>query len=72
MAELISEMTKEEFRLLIGETIEQKFIEMFGDPDEGLELRDEVREYLIRQREVIARGELGRPLDEVIKELGLD
>ncbi len=72
MAELISEMTKEEFRLLIGETIEQKFIELFGDPDEGLELRDEVREYLIRQREVIARGELGRPLDEVIKELGLD
>lgn len=72
MAELVSQMTKEELRLLIEEAIEQKLLELFGDPDEGLVLRDEVREYLIRQREVIARGELGRPLDEVAKELGIE
>ena len=72
MAELVSQMTKEELRLMIDEALEQKLIELFGDPDEGLELRDEVRDFLIRQREVVARGELGRPLDEVAKELGID
>jgi len=72
MAELVSQMTKEELRMLIDEALERKLIELFGDPDEGLELRDEVRDFLIRQREVVARGELGRPLDEVAKELGID
>lgn len=72
MAELVSQMIKEELRSMIDEALEQKLIELFGDPDERLELRDDVREYLIRQREVIARGEFGRPLDEVAKELGID
>jgi hypothetical protein len=72
MTELVSQMTKEELRMLIDEAIEQKFLELFGDPDEGLELRDEVREFLIRQREIIARGEMGRSLNEVAKELGID
>ena len=72
MTELVSQMTKEELRLMIDEVLEQKLIELLGDPDGGLELRDEVRDFLIRQREVVARGELGRPLDEVAKELGID
>ena len=71
MADLVSQMTKEELRLMIDEALEQKLIELFGYPDEGLELRDEVRDFLFRQREVVARGELGRPLDEVAKELGI-
>jgi hypothetical protein len=72
MAELVSQMTKEELRKMIDEVLEQKLIELFGDPDEGLELRDEIRESLIRQREAVARGELGRPLEDVVKELGID
>lgn len=72
MAELISQMTKEELRKMIDEVLEQKLIELFGDPDEGLELSDDIRESLIRQREAVARGELGRPLEDVAKELGID
>jgi hypothetical protein len=45
---------------------------LFADPDEGLVLRDEIRESLMRQREAIARGELGKPIEDVVKELGLD
>jgi len=47
-------------------------LEVLGDPDEGLELRQSVREGLIRQREAVVKGQLGQPLEDVISELGLD
>lgn len=72
MTELVSQMTKEELRRMIDEFLEQKLIELFGDPDEGLELSDDIRESLIRQREAVARGELGRSLEDVAKEPGID
>lgn len=72
MTELVSQMTKEDLREIISDVLDEKLMELFGDPDEGLILRDEVREFLIRQREVIARGEFGRPLEDVVKELGID
>ena len=48
MTELVSQMTKEELRILIDETLEQKLIELFGDPDEGLELRESVKKRLAK------------------------
>jgi len=72
MAELVSQMTKEDLREIISDVLDEKLMELFGDPDEGLILRDEVREFLLRQREVIARGEFGKPLEDVAKELGID
>lgn len=72
MTELVSQMTKEELRRMIDKVLEQKLIELFGDPDEGLELSDDIRESLIRQREAVAGGELGRPLEDVAKEPGID
>lgn len=72
MAELVSQMTKEDLREIISDVLDEKLMELFGDPDEGLILRDEVREFLLRQREVIARGEFGKPLEDVAKELGMD
>jgi len=72
MAELVSQMTREDLREIISDVLDEKLMELFGDPDEGLILRDEVREFLLRQREVIARGEFGKPLEDVAKELGID
>lgn len=71
MTELVSQMTKEEFRLMIDEALEQKLIELFGDPDEGLELRDEIKQRLLQQKAAVERGERGRPLADVAQELGL-
>jgi hypothetical protein len=65
-------MTKEELRLMIDEALEEKLIEFFGDPDEGLELRDSIKKRLIEQREAVSRGKDGRSLAEVMKELGID
>ena len=42
----ISNMTKEELIRLIEIIVENKIFEMFKDPDEGLELKDEVKERL--------------------------
>lgn len=39
MATTIAEMTTDEFRDLIEAVIEQKLVELLGDPDAGLSLR---------------------------------
>lgn len=64
-------MTKDQFREMLGETIEQKLIELLGDPDEGLSIRNSVRMRLQRQRRKVAHGERGEPLDDVVRRLGL-
>jgi hypothetical protein len=64
-------MTKDQFREMLGETIEQKLIELLGDPDEGLSIRNSIRTRLLRQRRKVAHGERGEPLEDVVQRLGL-
>jgi hypothetical protein len=70
MAETVSQMTPLELRTLIEDAIEQKFVELLGDPDAGLELRDEVKARLLEQQERVAAGDLGEPFEDVVKRLG--
>ena len=42
----VSDLTIDEFKKLIGEAVDEKFREILFDPDEGLELRDEVEQRL--------------------------
>jgi hypothetical protein len=72
MDELVSQMTKAELRLMVEDVIDQKLVEFFGDPDEGMELRESVKRRLIRQRQIVADGEHGRELQDVIRELELE
>ncbi|MBC8252821.1 MAG: hypothetical protein H8E35_02175 [Ardenticatenia bacterium] len=76
MTETIGQMTKEEFKRMIGAvveaTVEQKLIEILGDPDEGLEIREAVRDRLLRQRQAVAAGEQGLPIKDVVQQLGLE
>ncbi len=64
-------MTKDQFREMLGDTIEQKLIELLGDPDDGLAIRSSVRARLLRQKRMVARGERGEPLEDVARRLGL-
>ena len=48
MTETIAQMTKDEFREMIEGIIEQKLAELLGDPDEGLKIRDAVRDRLLK------------------------
>ncbi|MDO9130940.1 MAG: hypothetical protein Q8N45_05405 [Anaerolineales bacterium] len=72
MAELVVQMTKDELRQMIETSVEQKILELFGDPDEGLVVRENIRKRLLEQKAAIARGERGIPLEDVVKKLGLN
>jgi len=71
MSETVAQMTKDELQELIQSSLETKLRELLGDPDEGLELRKVVRDRLLRQQKVVAAGERGEPLDDVVRRLGL-
>ena len=76
MAETVGQMTTEEFKKMIGAvveaTVEQKLLEILGDPDEGLEIRNIVRDRLLRQRQAVAAGERGQSFEDTIQQLGLE
>ena len=65
-------MTKEELVAIIETSIEQKLLEILGDPDEGLEIKKSVRDRLLRQRKAVAAGERGEPFEDVVRRLGLE
>lgn len=71
MADTVADMTREELRDMLEALIEQKLVEILGDPDQGLEIRESVCERLIAQRGQVAAGERGRPLEEVAQEIDL-
>ena len=56
---------------MIGETVEEKLIELLGDPDEGLAVKRALRARLLRQRRKVASGERGEALGDVARKLGL-
>ncbi|MBM4308089.1 MAG: hypothetical protein FJ115_15635 [Deltaproteobacteria bacterium] len=72
MATKVAHMTKDELREMIEGTIEQKLLELLGDPDEGLPLRKQIHDRLLRQRQAVAAGERGEPFKDVIRRLGME
>jgi hypothetical protein len=72
MATTVAQMTKDELREMIEVTIEQKLLELLGDPDEGLTIRKPVRDRLLRQKRAIAAGERGERFEDVVRQLGLE
>jgi hypothetical protein len=72
MATTVAQMTASELREMIETIIEQKLLELLGDPDEGLHIRKSVRDRLLRQKQTIAAGERGEPFEDVVRRLGLE
>ena len=68
----VAQMSRDELREMIEVTLEQKLLELLGDPDEGLEIRGSVRERLLRQQKAVATGERGEPFEDVVRRLGLE
>jgi len=71
MSVTVAQMSKDELKEIIAKTVEQKLLEMLGDPDEGLEIRKSVRARLLAQKRAVASGKRGQSLDTVVKRLGL-
>lgn len=72
MATKVAQMTKDELQEMIETAVEQKLLELLGDPDEGLRLKKQVRDRLLRQKQDVAAGERGKPFKDVARRLGLD
>jgi len=71
MSITVAQMTREEFKEMIEATVEQKLLELLGDPDEGLVLRKTIHDRLLRQKQAVAEGERGQPFEEAVRNLGL-
>ncbi|MCL4395437.1 MAG: hypothetical protein M1482_11665 [Chloroflexi bacterium] len=67
----IDKLTIPQFEALMEKAVERKLLEMFGDPDKGLELKPSVKAKLRRSLAAVRRGEHGIPAKQVAKELGL-
>ncbi len=68
----VKELSVEQLRVLIQEAIEEKLEEMLGDPDQGLKLREDVRDRLKHSLAAMEHGEEGIPVSKVAKEIGLE
>lgn len=71
MPKTVAEMTAEELKELVGFAVEQKLVELFGDPDDVLVIREPVRRRLLRQKEAVTQGERGEPFDDTVRRLKL-
>ena len=69
MARTVAEMTDQELRELVGAAVEQRIVELLGDPDAGFVLRENVRKRLLRQKRAVAKGERGEALETVTRRL---
>jgi hypothetical protein len=71
MASTLPRMTPEQLKEMIVSLIEQKLLELIGDPDEGLPVRRSLINRLQRQKQSVDRGERGELFTDVVKRLGL-
>ncbi len=65
----VKELSVEQLKALIEETVEEKVHEILGDPDEGLEVREEIMQKLKAHK---ASKKKGIPIEQVAKELGIE
>jgi hypothetical protein len=70
-SQALSPALQEQIELFVEQAVDQRLSELLGDPDEGLELREELISRLREQQQRVAAGKLGIPFDEVRRRLGL-
>lgn len=67
----VKDLTVEELKLLIQETVAETLHTLFIDPDEGKELKPEVKQQLLNSLERTQSGERGVSAEEVARKLEL-
>ena len=71
MSNTVAQMSKRELTHIISSVVEQKLIELFGDPDEDLLMKENFRKRLLRQKKAVAKGDRGTELISIRKQLEL-
>ena len=67
----VKDLTVEELKFLIQETVAETLHTLLTDPDEGKELKPEVKQQLLNSLERTQSGERGVSAEEVARKLGL-
>jgi hypothetical protein len=67
----VKDLTVEELKLLIQETVAETLHTLLIDPDQGKELKPEVKQQLLNYLEKTQSGERGVLAEEVARKLGL-
>jgi hypothetical protein len=68
----VSDLTVDELKALVRETVEQTLAEFLVDPDKGLPLRQGMKAALERSIKAVREGSPLYSADEVAKDLGLE
>lgn len=67
----VADLTVDQLKDLIREVVTQTLTEVLGDPDEGLELRDDIKVKIQQSLAAVKAGEKIIPAEEVAAKLGL-
>ncbi len=67
----VKDLTVEELKLIIQETVAETLHTLLTDPDEGKELKPEVKQQLLDSLKRTQAGERGVSASEVARKLGL-
>ena len=68
----VANLTIDQFKDLMREVVMQTLSEVLGDPDEGLELRDDIKVKVQKSLAAVKAGGKIIPAEEVAARLGLD
>jgi hypothetical protein len=68
----VADLTVDELKALIREVVTQTLLDVFSDPDEGLELREDFKVQLQRSLEAVQAGGETIPAEDVAARLGLN
>ena len=67
----MADLTIEQFKALVRETVRQTLLEVIGDPDDGLEPRDDFKAKLQQSLAMAQAGGQTIPIEEAAAKLGL-
>jgi len=68
----VKDMTKDELKLLIRETMTEILEDYLDDPDQNLTIKEEVKQRLIESKKHTDQGERGISFNEVLNQLKLN
>jgi hypothetical protein len=67
----VADLTVDQFKALVREVVIQTLSEMLGDPDEGLELRDDIKIRIQQSLAAVKAGGKIIPAEQVAAKLGM-
>ncbi len=71
MSGTVIQVSKQELKRIISNVVEQKLVELFGDPDDSLTIKKNLRNRLLRQKRAVEKGDRGTDLSSIRKGPGL-